>query len=159
MTLHQLKVGFFSVYPDIYDVMTSLGMRLIPWFEGVTESGAKRNLTIVRYDDAQSIIKYNGLTENIQDFDSIAKSPNPSIVFKAISPVIKAWLNENNYLSCTRTLTSLFIQISEDENPSLTKLVNDMSWQLKEEYEHAVSAKARDSLIIAIENLENINLE
>ena len=155
-SFREVKVGFISVYPSISDVLDVLSRRCIPWFNLIYEDGRKKSVAIVDIYDATNISRYKNFLEKIEDIESLREHENPKIVFRAILPAIMVWVEENNYISCARTLSSLFIQISEDDSPPLSKLIDDISWQIKEEYKKSTRNNTRTALLVALKNLENI---
>lgn len=157
--LRELKVGMFSVYPSISDVIYSLSIRVIPWFDVVHENEQKQSLAIVGFSDATKIIRFNNLLEKIEDASSLSNTDNSNFIFAAITPALIAWIEESNSISCARTLTSLFAKLAENENESLSNLVDDMAWQLKEEFKKSTNRKTKDALLLSIENLEIKNKE
>ena len=152
----EMKVGFMSVYPSISDVLHALSMRFIPWFSLSYDDGRKKSIAIVEYSDAANIVAYKNILMKIQDFELLQDQENSNIVFRAIMPAIMGWVSENNYISCTRTLASFFIKISENDKPPLSVLIADMSWHLNEEYKQSTNNKTKNALLVALKNLESI---
>jgi len=153
----ELKVGVFSVYPSISDVIYAQSINLIPKFDVVYDDGRKKTLAIVSVYDAAKAIQYDNLSEKIEDAQSIEKNENHKIIFKAISPLITTWVNEGNCIACSRTLTSLFTKIAINDRLPLSALIDDISWQLNEELKHTVNSAEKKSIALALQNLENIN--
>lgn len=153
----ELKVGAFSVYPSISDVLYAQSINLIPKFDVVYDDGRRKTLAIVSMYDAAKTIQYNNLSEKIEDAQSIEKNGNHNMVFKAIAPIITTWVNEGNCIACSRTLTSLFTKVAENENLPLSVLIDDITWQLNEEMKHTVNSAEKSSILLALKNLEHIN--
>lgn len=152
----ELKVGMFSVYPSISEVLHTLRMNLIPIFDLVLEDGQKKTIAIVSESVAISAVRFENISKKIEDVASIEKNENHQIIFMAINPAINAWMKEGNFIACSRTLASLFLMISENENVRLSTLIDDVIWQLKEEYKNTFNNFEKKSILTALERLEGV---
>jgi hypothetical protein len=153
----ELKVGMFSVYPNISDVLHALRMNLIPIFDVTFEDGRKKTMAIVSEFGAFEAIRFENISKKIEDVTSIEDNANYRIIFKAIAPAINVWVTEGNFIACSRTLASLFLIISENDCVKLSVLIDDVTWQLNEEYKRTVNSIEKKSILFALENLKSIS--
>lgn len=151
--IKEIKPGIFSVYPSISDVLYALEMRQIPWFDAVYDDGRKKSLAIINLYDAAKIFNQKNIQEKIEDVESIKECKNATDVFTALVPAITAWMNEKNYIACSRTLASLFNIIANNKNPTLSQLSDDMIWHLREECDKSNNANTKTALQVVIHNL------
>ncbi len=157
--LQELKGGFFSVYPNIQDIMRVLSTDRTPWFDITYEDGSKRSLAIVHAYDAYKIYKYKNLTDRINYPDLPNTYEDADVVFEILAPVISAWINEGKYLSCSRLLASVFVQLAEHENLEIDAISENIIWRLQEECEVIINEKTENIIQIAIQNLKNIGFK